>query len=114
VSLKKKHLAGPGERDAFALRCLVSPQEAPPSFSPGGLLLPLRSQVRSIPDSGSPAWHTHVSKQLLQRLRLRLRLFPRFSLSRKFGAPSVNVQWSLRSFLGHIGFSAGPIFAFAG
>jgi hypothetical protein len=89
-----------------ALSCLAlsgwSCHRRLPSFS-SVLLVPTEEfETARYPIPGAMA-HTHVSKQLLNGCVL----FPRFSLSRTFGAPSVNVSicsGACASFLGHLGF----------
>jgi hypothetical protein len=93
----------------LALSCLVlsclatgGSTESPPF--PPGLLIPPRRSSRPLDTRFLEPWHTHACVKATPQ---RLRLFPRFSLSRTFGAPSVNVSicsGACASFLGHLGF----------
>jgi hypothetical protein len=87
----------------LALPCLAGlATGGSPPFPPCCSSPPRSSRPLDTPIPGAMA-HTHVSKQLLNGCVL----FPRFSLSRTFGAPSVNVSicsGACASFLGHLGF----------
>jgi len=104
-------------RSCFVLPCLTLPclvlpclvlschgrLHRVPSFSPG-LLIPPRRSSRPLDTRFLEPWHTHACVKATPQ---RLRLFPRFSLSRTFGAPSVDVSicsGACASFLGHLGF----------
>ncbi|KAH8818255.1 hypothetical protein F5882DRAFT_4628 [Hyaloscypha sp. PMI_1271] len=89
----------------LALSGLVLPREAPlsPLLFPRAAH-PTRRSSRPLYTRFLEPWHTHACVKATPQ---RLRLFPRFSLSRTFGAPSVDVSicsGACASFLGHLGF----------